>query len=150
MTEKQIIDLLKKAAQIKDKHIPLCRPETLHYYRKQKKYYQCISCYPTQEVTPSITQFTFGDLVKFNRLKNGMTVKELLKEMGNPFKEFYMTKIERYKEIPSPTNIIKLANALAQSYEYFLEVAFKEKMAWYEKRINKQYEPYEKKYGKSI
>lgn len=84
-------------------------------------------------------KFKFGQLVKFLRLQKKLTIKDLLLKMGNPFNATYMTKIELKNEIPSPINIIKLANALDQKYDLFIETAKKEQLQNYKKKIDRIY-----------
>lgn len=83
-----------------------------------------------------------SEIVRGERLAQGYPVKVFLKklaDLGVKLSSAYITKIEKYNEIPTPYVIRKIAQVIEIEEEYLLNVARKNKIKAYAKKINKMY-----------
>ena len=60
-------------------------------------------------ISKRIPDFYLGRIIKEYREKNNLTGKEFINIIGENFSSSYLTKIEKYEEIPSPDIVIKIA-----------------------------------------
>lgn len=82
---------------------------------------------------------TFGSIVQSHRKEKKWTVKAFIEQLGNDISPAYITKIEVYGEIPSPTLICRIAKVFNLEYQYLLGIAKNEKIKIYSDLLEKKY-----------
>lgn len=82
----------------------------------------------------------FGAIIRRNRKLNGWTIKEFIKNLNFKISIPYVTKIEKYGEIPNPELIVDMAKALELNSAEMLNIARRSKVDQYKKQLDTKYD----------
>ena len=82
---------------------------------------------------------TFGEIVRYERRKQNWTVREFIKRLGLDISPAYITKIEKYGEIPSPDVVNKMAWVFNFDRTMLANQAIIDKTDRYMKYLQKHY-----------
>lgn len=82
----------------------------------------------------------FGELIQKLRKEKEWTIKDFIEKLGGELSPTYITKIELYREIPSPEVICRIADVFKYDVEKLLDYAKKNKVDRFEKSLEEKYQ----------
>jgi hypothetical protein len=96
----------------------------------------------TIDITAGVAAITtnFGTLVRGSREFHRLTIKQFIEKLGNCVSSTYITKIERYGEIPSPKMVVKIVHVLNElNLDVMMHLARQQKIQKYSDMMNEVY-----------
>jgi len=87
----------------------------------------------------NVGKLTFGDLVRYHRRRNGLSLNNLVIKMGGDLCYGYISMIETQGVVPSPEIVIKLARLLSVEPLEMIEVAKETQLKGLKDKIERKY-----------
>ncbi|MDX9859220.1 MAG: helix-turn-helix transcriptional regulator [candidate division Zixibacteria bacterium] len=85
----------------------------------------------------------FGGMIRNARTEKGWTVKEFIERMtadgSTRISPAYVTRVEQYREIPSPEMVARMAEVLEIELEPLVAAAKQNKMESFKERLDAKY-----------